>query len=230
MHFDSCLTTTEVLAVFSEEIIARDGCIRDTYHDGRRLFLRSVLPCVEQVRPGDRVQGGVALKATDEQVGIYPYVFREVCRNGAIMAETLAVRSITDIACLEPEAVSRAIREGVEACCAPEVFMHSVRRIRGACNEPVARSLNFLAMISRLHSGTRKSLLRQIMKRLFDDGDQSQFGLANAITSVARDTQDPELRWNLEELGGGIAIRVVPTAPMDSGQATAEVCDEWVEV
>ena len=28
----------------------------------------------------------------------------------------------------------------------------------------------------------------------------------NAVTSVARDTRDPETRWRLEELGGGIAI------------------------
>jgi hypothetical protein len=34
----------------------------------------------------------------------------------------------------------------------------------------------------------------------------------NAVTSVARDTRDPETRWRLEELGGAIAARL-PRAP-----------------
>jgi len=40
----------------------------------------------------------------------------------------------------------------------------------------------------------------------------------NAVTSVARDTRDPELRWRLEELGGGIPAMLVPD-PDDSGEA-----------
>jgi hypothetical protein len=28
----------------------------------------------------------------------------------------------------------------------------------------------------------------------------------NAVTSVARDTRDPELRWRLETFGGGIPV------------------------
>jgi hypothetical protein len=34
--------------------------------------------------------------------------------------------------------------------------------------------------------------------------DQSAFGVLNAVTSLARDTRDPETRWQLEELGGAL--------------------------
>jgi hypothetical protein len=37
-------------------------------------------------------------------------------------------------------------------------------------------------------------------------GDRSRFGLAQAITAVARDVQDPELKWDLEKLGGAVAL------------------------
>ena len=58
----STLTTAQVLDVFTEEVAAHGGRVIDTFHDGRRLFTRSVLPRLEEVRPGDGVQGGVALK------------------------------------------------------------------------------------------------------------------------------------------------------------------------
>ena len=37
-----------------------------------------------------------------------------------------------------------------------------------------------------------------------------RYGLMNAITSVARDTDDRELRWNLEKLGGDVIFARVP--------------------
>jgi hypothetical protein len=96
----STLTTARVLDVFAEELAARGGRITDTFHDDKRLFTRSILPDVEEVRPGDR----------------------------------------------------------------------------------------------------------------------SPFGLANAVTAVARDTRDPDLRWNLEEFGGAV-VATVPRHPADGGHA-----------
>src|SRR5262245_25881668 len=67
MFPDSTLTTGQVMAAFSEAIAGCGGAVTDTFDDGRRLFTRSLLPHVEEVRPKDGVQGGVALKATTEE-------------------------------------------------------------------------------------------------------------------------------------------------------------------
>jgi len=72
------LTTTQISAVFGEEIAARGGQVRDAFDDGLRLFARAVLPQMDEVRPGDQVQGGVAIKACEEEVCLYPYIFRQV--------------------------------------------------------------------------------------------------------------------------------------------------------
>jgi hypothetical protein len=219
MRSRSSLTTAQVLTVFTEEIAARDGRITDTFHDGRRLFTRSVLPHVEYVRPGDKVQGGIALKATEERVWLYPYLFRLVCRNGAIMAETLEARSLGDPRQQEPEEALQSIRDGIEACCAQELFMDTVRKMRSACEVQADLAMAMLPMLSRLSAGSHAGLLGQIMEQFFRDGDQSRFGLANAVTAIARDTRDPDLRWNLEEFGGGIAVRIVPRHPGAGGRA-----------
>src|SRR5262245_55148196 len=126
----SSLTTEQVLAVFTEEVAARGGRVHDTFHDGGRLFTRSVLPHVEEVRPGDKLQGGVALKATGEGVWLYPYLFRQVCRNGAIITVALAARSLGAVHQLDPETALPLVLEALGACSAQEVFRYTVRIAR----------------------------------------------------------------------------------------------------
>jgi hypothetical protein len=217
----SSLTTAQVLAAFTDEVAARGGRVTDTFHDGRRLFARSVLPGVEDVRPGDGVQGGVAVKATGDGVWVYPYVFRLVCRNGAVAAQTIASRYLGDLPQLEPDVALESVRDGVAACCAPEAFLDTVRKMRTACEERVDLALNLLPLLSRLPGGANAELLAQILDRFFQDGDRSRFGLANAVTAVARDTRDPDVRWNLEELGGAVAAGTLPRRPAGGSRAAA---------
>jgi hypothetical protein len=230
MRSPSTLTTAQVLDVFTAEVAAYDGRVTDTFHDGRRLFTRSILPRVEEVRSGDRVQGGVALKATGDGVCLYPYVFRQVCRNGAILAESLAARSLEDLDVLEPETAVERIREGIATCSAPEVFRDNVRRMRTACERQADMALNLLPFLSRFSASIGPELLSRIMEQFFHEGDRSQFGLANAITAIARDTRDPDTRWNLEELGGGIAVGIIPRPPVDAGRAAWDRSGELVAV
>jgi hypothetical protein len=51
-----------------------------------------------------------------------------------------------------------------------------------------------------------------IGERFGQEGDPTMYGLVNAVTSVARDTSDPDLRWKLEE-AGGLLIAHGPWAP-----------------
>ncbi len=78
------LTTREIKEIFADEIETASGRMSDVFDDGARIFLRAVLAGEKQVQPRDRVQGGVAVCATSEDIWVHPYVFRQVCSNGAI--------------------------------------------------------------------------------------------------------------------------------------------------
>jgi hypothetical protein len=219
MFARSSLTTTDILAAFTAEVVELGGEVSDTFHEGRRLFTRSILRRGEEVRPGDRVQGGIALKATGAEVCVYPYVFRQVCRNGAIMAQTLQSQRLENLYQEEPEAALESIRECVRACAAPEVFSDAVIKMRAGRDVQADVALSMVAMMSRF-SGASTKIMTQIIDQFFREGDRTQFGLANAVTAVARETRDPEVRWNLEELGGGMLIESTPRRPVNSGRAT----------
>src|SRR6266849_3041875 len=87
-------TTRQIQDLFGAEITALGGTVSDSYDDGEQLFLRSILPGVQEVRPRDKLQGGVALRLCGPAVLVHPYVFRQVCRNGAIMAQALQTRRV----------------------------------------------------------------------------------------------------------------------------------------
>ena len=78
--------------------------------------------------------------------------------------------------------------------------------------------LALLPMISRLPA----KIVSQIVREFFSGRDQSVFALANAITATARDTADPAVRWDLEELGGGIFAGLHPRPPHLGGHADRE--------
>ena len=214
-------TTASVLELFTSEINSRGGTVTDSFHDTQRLFARSVLDqLADLVRRGDRFHGGVALRASETELWLHPYLFRVVCRNGAIIAQTLQTRhfDISD----DDEAV-HSIREAVQACCAEEVFTDAVHHMRTAAESQVDLALSLLPLLSRSAIPAREQgkLLFDIVNRFHADGDQSRFGLVNAVTSVARDTRDPELRWNLEEVGGNIAVLRMPDVLRELTEASA---------
>jgi hypothetical protein len=216
MSFGFGLTTEEILTILSDEVTARSGIVTDVFDDGARLYVRSVLPGVKEVRPGDKIQGGVALRGTESQVWVHPYVFRQVCRNGAIMAQALETRHLAGIDELPRDEAADAVREAVEVCCADEAFASAVGQTRSALEREADLVLTLLPHLRHFSGRQQGAIVAMILDRFASGSDSSRFGLMNAVTSLARDTDDPALRWRLEELGGGIPAAILPVAD-DSG-------------
>jgi hypothetical protein len=206
-------TTATIKALFDEEIAAVGGVVSNSFDDGIHLFARSMLPQVREVRTADNVQGGVALRASQTDIWVHPYVFRQVCSNGAIMAQAIQSRHVECPEFATEYEVTETVRVAIRECSSPEAFAVSTRQMRSAREIQADLALNVISILTSAHSHVDPRVLQVIMERFFGDNDQSRFGLMNAITSVARDTPDPELRWRLEELGGGVPVGRVPKSP-----------------
>jgi hypothetical protein len=157
------------------------------------------------------MKSGVAIKAAECEICVHPYLFRTVCRNGAIMAHAIQTRRIENSDILSRETVSQELREAIHACSAEEAFAEAARDLRLSVNSSVDIALSMMSFLSRMPSRVPAEIVGQILRRFFEEPDRSRFALMNAVTSVARDTSDPELRWRLEELGGGIGAAKCPT-------------------
>jgi hypothetical protein len=219
MTHDSLLTTLQIKGLFAQEVAVAGGTVSDAFDDGRHLLVRSVLPWVREVRTKDRVQGGVALKASHEEVWVHPYVFRQVCQNGAIIAHALGSQHLA-LDCATLEEAATAVCAAVQGCCSEETFAEAAEGMRQAGVAEADLALNLMPLLSRLPAGTASHLLENILHRFFEEPDRSRFALGNAVTAVARDTREPDLRWRLEELGGGILVGASPRPLPGSGSMT----------
>jgi hypothetical protein len=213
--FDRFLTQ-EVLEAFTEKISACEGKVLETFHQPGHLLVRAVLPQMEEIRAGDKVQGGVALRATDTAAWVYPYVFRLVCKNGAIMAHAAEGREIPNLDSVPAfEAVS-LVSEAVESCCERTVFATAAEQMRTAAQQPVDAMLGMMPFLAQV-SSLAPEFARQIVERFFRESDRTRYGFMNAVTSVARDTREHVTRWRLEELGGQMAVMQPAEPVLDDG-------------
>ncbi len=214
------LSTGLVLAVFGEEVQRLGGQMKDVFDDGKRLLARSVLPATREVGPRDTIQGGVAVRCTSCDLSVHPYTLRRVCKNGAVMAraqqswriEHIEVRSHLENALAE-------LRQAITACAGKEAFAASATAMQSA---RLDLELTLLENLGR--SSFARRHLGGIMRRFVEEGDRSRFGLMNAVTSLARDTTDPQDKWDLEELGGAIAMTPTSRRPKPTLSHACSAC------
>jgi hypothetical protein len=149
----------------------------------------------------------------DGDLWLHPYLFRQVCRNGAIMAQAIDSVRVEHFDTLSPEVAESALREAVAVCSAEHVFAESMDKVRSAAEADADIMLNMMPMLTQLQKGGMGRVLAQVLEAFWSERDPTRYGLMNAVTSVARETRDPEDRWRLEELGGAIGAGIRPKAP-----------------
>ena len=198
----------EILDAFEHEVRELGGTVRDVYAEGDLLFARAILPDEMDVRPGDRVHGGVAVRTHDTEIVVHPYTYRVVCTNGAISASSSGSRVVQRVELAAPTVVINGVlddlRGAIHASGNSPALRQTVSAMRSASDHDADLLFQVMNALPHMPPGVRASVLRTIVRRFDAEGDRSTFGLVNAVTSVARDTTDPELRWRLEEVGGGM--------------------------
>jgi hypothetical protein len=209
--------TSDIRQAFADEIASLGGTVTHAYDDGERLFARAVLATTGEIRPGDLVRGGVAVRAGGSLVEVFPYTFRQVCSNGAIAAQALEGRRLERVegtGVVVPEydiaVLLTDLGLAVRACASLDAFETTTRQMRSATGTEADFTLNLLPFLTHLPSAMARHWLPRILHRFSADGDRSVFGMMNAVTAVARDERDEETRWLLEELGGSIPARLTP--------------------
>jgi hypothetical protein len=181
--------------------------------DDAMMIARCVLPTPFEVRPGDTMKGGVAVRGTLEEVEVRPYLFRLVCTNGAIMMKSAAGSTVATAVCTESW-----LQDALAAAGSREAIEASVSQVRTFANSTFDRAFMFATFMRRMR-GIDQGTLLEIVRRMTGEGSTG-YALMNAITSVARDTPDPQTRWRLEAAGGAIpALLLSGPSPRDGHDA-----------
>jgi hypothetical protein len=205
MHRTAGPLIPEIKKVFKSEVEALGGKVTEDSSDGNTLYIRSVLPRTYSVFPGDNLKEGAALKGTSTSIEIHPYLFRMVCSNGHIQTKEIAFEAVDARGFETSKELLLELRHAIRSCCSADVFAAAVEKMRSMSLVPVRHSLGTLLELAMSRLGVTRSMIDEITNRFARSPGRSLYGLANAVTSVARDTDDPEARWELEKYAGELA-------------------------
>jgi hypothetical protein len=208
-------TTEEIGVAFADEISTLGGTVTDSYDDGSRLFARALLATEGEVRPGDVIKAGIALRAAGPVVAVYPYTARQICTNGAIAAHVTQARHIPRVEYISAtefvvgalDEIRLAIRESAK----PEAFVRVVDEMVRASATSAELMVYILPLLERVPNESRQHLLRHLTEEFSRAADGTVYGVMNAVTAVARETRDPQAKWDLEVYGGKIPARAPAT-------------------
>lgn len=197
--------TDAIASAFADEIAALGGEIHDSFDDGQSLYLRAVLQRHDEVRHGDVIQAGIALRVVGPSILVDPYTLRLVCSNGAIAVSTershRAHRVEVGWAVDVVDAVLDDVRQLVRECAQPAEFAAFLGRMRSATTVSGSIMRRMAPLLAQLPPAQRAAILLMIMGR-FEREEPTLYGLVNAVTATARDSADPAMRWRLESIGG----------------------------
>ena len=215
-HAEYLPTSQDLLEAFREEIATAGGTVSDALDDGQRLIARAVLLTSSEIRMGDQVNAGVAIRAMSNEIVVHPYTLRRVCTNGAIAVEALESQHFERIHAettwslnYEASTMLTNVREAIRACAGPEAFATSVSDMQRAAAVDGEMAIQLLVQSKYFAGyGARVASYMDIVDRYRAGDDRSAFGVMNAVTSLARETRDPEVRWSLEQLGGSVPALV----------------------
>jgi len=209
--------------IVEEEVQTAGGSIQDCQEAREELYIRALLPHQAEVRPGDQVVDGLALRTTGEEIEVRHYLLRRVCINGAISAKGIWERSIPRIdEMASPGLIAKAsarLRAAIRAGLGGQQFDTAIASMRASQLKPADMAVFRRWAETCLPRQRLTELQASISRRFAQAGDRTLFGLINAVTSVARDEGAPEVRWRLEELAGVVLSSVNRRKPTPAQHA-----------
>ena len=188
------------------------------------MYIKAVAPRLQgEVRVGDIVQAGVSLRNSEVGAGavvIQPFVYRLVCKNGAMVndsrfrANHVGARITTDeqfAGMLSDEAIAAddhalllRFRDVLRGMLTQEFFDACVGKMRDATEDrmtgDIPATVNAYAKSVSLSQNEESGVLRH----LIEGGDLSRYGLMNAVTRFSQDVEKYDRAHELEVIGGAV--------------------------
>ena len=209
-----------------------------------RLYLKVINKKLKaEVAVGDVVQAGFVISNSEVGLGsvrVEPLVFRLVCKNGLICKDFAKkkyhigkqIDSIDDSAyelysdetlAQDDKAFFMKVQDIVRSAVDESKFLLAVNKLRDSKNIPLThepvKAVEILADKFQLSENERGDILRQ----LFIGGDNSRYGLINAVTAASKIAKSYDRATELERIGGEILALPAPRNFLPT--VSAEVID-----
>jgi hypothetical protein len=187
-----------------------------------RMYLKFLFPEIKgEVRPGDTVSPGVCI--TNSEIGggsfrVKGFFFRDFCTNGCVfgsgdlveevsrrhlgskMSTGLVVRSAaTDAA--ESELMASQTRDILQAVSDEKIFGKMLERLQATTTTGDIQNPEKAVEVVAERFGLSEAERAEALVNLIQDRDYTQYGVTNAITKIANNTESQDRVFELENVG-----------------------------
>lgn len=185
-----------------------------------KMYVQVIFPGIKtDVLVGDEVQAGLTISNSEVGAGTFTIqglVWRLVCKNGMILPSVVKERHVgrrlsgsddeaiewrPDTVAAEQTAYMKIIRDVFNHVISSEWLEKQVAPMRAATRD------NFVRVQDTVERTVKRLDLRvedhePILKNLFSEGNGlTRWGLANSITAMAHDIENPDRQFEYEEAG-----------------------------
>jgi hypothetical protein len=185
-----------------------------------KMYLKVINTDLEAaISVGDPVQAGFILsngEIGNSSISIEPFIYRLVCTNGLILkdhrqrknhagrATESADLYASDTLQAIDEAFKLKVRDLVRNAISITTFQTAVADLQGAKSNLITGSVAKAVEITAKAIGLTESESGSVLNHLIRAGDLSQFGMLNAVTRTAEDTESYDRATEIERLGSSV--------------------------
>jgi Domain of unknown function (DUF932) len=185
-----------------------------------KMYLKVINKNLEAaISVGDPVQAGFILsngEIGNASVSVEPFIYRLVCTNGMILkdkrqrknhagrANENAALYASDTLQAIDDAFKLKIRDLVRSAISITTFQEAVADMQGAKSNLITGSAVKAVEVTAKAIGLNDDESKLVLNHLIRAGDLSQFGMLNAVTRTAEDTESYDRATEIERLGSSV--------------------------
>jgi Domain of unknown function (DUF932) len=185
-----------------------------------KMYLKVINTNIEEaISVGDPVQAGFVLSNSEignGSVSVEPFIYRLICKNGMVMRDGRQrknhvgrVKENNDLYAIDTlqaidEAFKLKLRDLVQNAISISTFRNAVGDLKIAKTSLIMGSPVKAVEVTAKAIGLNESESGLVLNHLIRSGDLSKFGMLNAVTRTAEDTEDYDRATEIERLGSSV--------------------------
>jgi hypothetical protein len=202
-------TLNAAVEAFSGAIESAHGEIKNRIVKPRGAYCRAVLPLREEVQHRDVLQHGAALRMHATMLEVVPFVFREVCSNGAIWAHSGAAFSLPIDESSTEVKIARFVAESAGTATSADTFQSCLAEVRTGMTKRADLGLLMMSIFRSPRAGVEEFALDMVLSAMRQlPPESTRYDAMNIVTAAAREVPDPEVKWHMESLATTLLLDI----------------------
>jgi len=196
----------------------------------KKMYLQIVTPKLEgEIKHGDYIQGGFTISNSEVGAGAFDikeFMYRLLCSNGMVGTSHLRRTHVgkridttndmvldvfkEDTIKAELDAYQLIIRDVLANALTQTAFDNQLNKLRRASGDEITKVTKTVQNVTK-RLNISEMYQDSMIENIYTEGNRSRYGLANSITHLAHQIENPDEAYEFEKMGN----RIIELSPKE---------------